>query len=254
MVNNMQNLKHLKINKKINFAFSIGEILIALSIIGVLACVTIPGLIKNADKEKTIAKLKNTYLNVNEAIKLSEIENGDMSKWNRDIVISKYFDYYIAPYLKILNTEISTITNTSYKKVSGDYESTSSGLTQLHPDETIKKYNLQSGEQIFVSNSLKNAVLIFIDINGNAAPNQFGKDVFMYHLNYTVDTKGIRLIPYGYISTSEFNVVPAMQPTRDFLKTGADAQDYGCNKQGRGMFCSALIMRDNWKIKSDYPW
>ena len=252
----MQNLKFFQKHKKINFAFSMAEILIALSIIAVLASITIPGLIKNADKEKTITKLKSTYLDINEAIKLSEIENGDISKWNKNIVISQYFDYYIAPYLKTINTEVSTITNTSYKQISGNYESTVNGFSQLRPNETIKKYNLQSGAQIFVSNSLNDAVIIFIDINGNGNPNQFGKDVFMYQINYLVDSKGIKLIPYGYISTDEFSVVPSMQPTREFLKTGnADTKKYECNNNnGRGLFCSALIMRDNWKIKSDYPW
>ncbi len=253
-------MKILKLIKYINFsnkqAFSLSEILIALSIIGILASVTIPSLIKNVEKEKTIVKLKNTYLEINEAIKLSEIEKGDMSKWDRNIVISKYFDYYIAPYLKILSTEISTIQNNSYKKISNGYESNNTGLIVLRPSKKIKKYNLQSGAQVFVSDSMNESVTIFIDINGNSQPNQFGKDVFMYRIYHTIDTKGIKLVPFGYINTSEFTVVPAqMQPSRKFLKTGSNALNYGCNKQnGRGMFCSALIMRDNWKIKSDYPW
>ncbi len=255
MVNNMQIIKYFQTNKNFKYAFSLAEVLIALFIVSIIASITIPSFIKNIEKEKTVTKLKNTYLDINQAIKISEIENGSISKWDRTIVISEYFDSYIEPYLKVLNSEISTITTTSYKKISGGYASTNSGINQLHPNETIKKYNLHSGAQIFVSNSLNNAVLIFIDINGNSLPNQFGKDVFMYQINSTVDSKGIKLIPYGYISTDEFNVPTPMQPTREFLINGTD-QHYCCNKDnnGIGMFCGALIMYDNWKIKEDYPW
>ena len=246
MVNNML----FQINKRFNYAFSAAEVLIALVIIGIIASITIPSFIKNVEKEKMVAQLKSTYLDVNQAIKLSEIENGSITKWNRNIVISQYFDYYIAPYLKILHSEVSTLTTSSYRQISGNYENS---FSQLLPNKTIKKYTLNSGAQVFVSNSLKNAVLIFIDINGNNQPNQFGKDVFMYQINSTVDTKGIKLVPYGYISTSEFTVPVQMQPTRSFL-INENTRNYGCRDDGRGMFCGALIMRDNWKIKQDYPW
>jgi hypothetical protein len=33
---------------------------------------------------------------------------------------------------------------------------------------------------------------------------------------------------------------------------GTDAG--ACNKAKTGVFCSALIMKDGWQIKDDYPW
>ena len=43
------------------FAFTLAEVLITLGIIGVIAAMTIPGLITNFKKRETVAKVKVAY-------------------------------------------------------------------------------------------------------------------------------------------------------------------------------------------------
>lgn len=42
--------------------------------------------------------------------------------------------------------------------------------------------------------------------------------------------------------------------TREKLKNGPAQYNYQCNKNGKGMWCGALIQRDGWQISKDYPW
>ena len=64
-----------------NKGFTLAEVLITLGIIGVVAALTIPTLIQNYKTRETVSRLKKTYSEVNEAIKLAVIENGPISHW-----------------------------------------------------------------------------------------------------------------------------------------------------------------------------
>ena len=57
---------------KRKIAFSLSEVLIALAIIGVVAAITMPMLIKNYQKKVFVAKLQKTYSELNNAYKLAQ--------------------------------------------------------------------------------------------------------------------------------------------------------------------------------------
>ena len=71
----MYNLKTTKILKY--FAFTLAETLITLGIIGVVAALTIPGLIQSYQKQQTVVKLKKAYAILNQIARNSSNENGD---------------------------------------------------------------------------------------------------------------------------------------------------------------------------------
>lgn len=56
------------------------------------------------------------------------------------------------------------------------------------------------------------------------------------------------------LHNSDDGELGTVQRTRNQLKNGASSYNYQCNYQGRGLWCDALIQRDNWKISDDYPW
>ena len=64
------------------------EILITLGIIGVVAAMTIPVLIANHKKQEVVTKLEKVYTVMNQAIKMSEVENGAVEHWYMDCGIS----------------------------------------------------------------------------------------------------------------------------------------------------------------------
>lgn len=63
-------------------AFTLAEVLITLGIIGVVAAMTIPTLVTNADKKATATKLKVFYSKINQAVKLSSAYNENLMVGN----------------------------------------------------------------------------------------------------------------------------------------------------------------------------
>ena len=84
---------------------------------------------------------------------------------------------------------------------------------------------------------------IFTDINGLRKPNIIGRDFF----GFSVTNTKRRVVPYGAFGAADM-------PMSSFTRQAAKSGYYACSKQGRGQFCSALIMIDGWEIKDDYPW
>lgn len=58
--------------------FTLAEVLITLSIIGVVAALTMPSLIQNHQKKQTAVKLKQTYSLMIQGIRLAENELGEI--------------------------------------------------------------------------------------------------------------------------------------------------------------------------------
>src|SRR5574344_1906017 len=94
-------------------AFTLAEVLIVLGIIGIVAAMTIPQLISNYQKAATVSQLKKTYSMLNQALKASIADNGDVSDWDYVPVDKNYHSWpnptpsgekYILPYLKVIST------------------------------------------------------------------------------------------------------------------------------------------------------
>jgi len=140
---------------KKRFAFTLAEVLITLGIIGVVATLTIPILIQNYKKISYSTQLKKTYNTFLNALRLSEVKNGDMSTWefpNNTVTNKDFVDNYIKPYMK------------SSKVV---YTSPPNGKVQIY---------LNDGSSIsFWTGAVYN---IGLDINGDKKPNFGGKDIY----------------------------------------------------------------------------
>lgn len=104
-------------------AFTLAEVLITLAVVGVVAAMTIPTLISNYKKHTIETKLKRFYSTMNQAIKLSEIDNGSILNWEwleydniEDETLGNYrktknglefYNKYLGPYLRTLKVEKS---------------------------------------------------------------------------------------------------------------------------------------------------
>lgn len=85
-------------------AFTLAEVLITLGIIGVVAAMTLPALINNYKKAQTVSQLKASYSILSQAIKLSEVTNGEVKYWNFNLSPEQFFEKYLKGYLKMQNT------------------------------------------------------------------------------------------------------------------------------------------------------
>lgn len=93
------------------------------------------------------------------------------------------------------------------------------------------------------NNEKMSNIYMKININGvNSKTTIVGRDIFLLQLGGArMNRNWNKLYPYAY----------SMECDRDDYKT----MDYtGCNKNGNGSTCFALIMSDGWEIKDDYPW
>ena len=224
-------------------AFTLAEVLITLGIIGVVAAMTLPTLIANYQKKETISKIQKVYTVLNQAFKLSEVDNGEFEYWDVDYSDpDTYFEKYWKPYLKI-NKICKTYKECLYPSNSPWYYLDGSPFTMsvialgyrvsfYTSDGTYMAISLvngggtdEDGNEVPIVYSQS----IYVDINGAQRPNQLGKDLFMF----LITKKGVMPLYYDY-SRDEIN------------------ED--CSKSGSGRSCLAKIISEGWQIGADYPW
>ncbi|MCI1273389.1 MAG: type II secretion system GspH family protein [Clostridiaceae bacterium] len=233
-------------------AFTLAEVLITLGIIGVVAALTLPTLITNYKKRQTVVQLKKAYTELAQAVKLSEVENGDLKSWdcwNTRIQGTEFFDKYLSQYIKLSETPMSDVNqHITYYEISGHPER---ALAQFWYSNS-KMYVLPSGTQIFAYGGGTSGSTLrygfFVDLNGLKRPNTFGKDLFYLCVD---KNKGVVFMQLNDNDNDYSHV------TREELLNGDSIggnYNYQCNRQGRGMWCGALIQMDGWEIKDDYPW
>ena len=219
-----------------NLAFTLAEVLITLGVIGIVAALTIPGVIEGYKKKETVAKLQKAYTILNQAFKRSQIDNGEYQYWSKgvDIGLDAYYKLYWYPYFQI-TTICDTYQECGYKSntpwLGSDNQKQPALFSHkdfrvpfLTSDGILYSISIASGE---ADNSLE---AFWIDINGPKNPNQYGIDVFLF-----VPTKNNVIMPNCYNSL--------------------EATIYSdCSINGTGYCCAKRLMEDGWEIRGDYPW
>ena len=234
------------------YGFTLAEVLITLSVIGIIASITIPSFVNNERQKTTVTKLKKFYSSITDAYDIIQVEEGsNASSW-----INKYNDNAII-YKKIsekLNTERQcnqndkscASTTVVYKNLLG---------TSDFPHKTMNYGNyrikLKDGTIITFATVSNNCSASYgttdnlktvcaesiVDINGDKGPNKLGVDAF----HYLITEKEI--IPSGVKGhTGEYNL------------------ENGCNRTEKewtnGTGCFAwVVYKGNMKyLKENVSW
>ena len=202
-------------------AFTLAEVLITLGIIGVVAALTLPALINNYEKSVVETRMQKFYTNINAALKLSIVENGDMVDWTFPQ------DYYDADGSeKFFNT---------YLKNNLQYLKTVPRVTTSWPTNGIE-VDLNDGSAFVLSDT-------WITYYPNANKKlRSGVDSFIFIIN----KNGNSVVPHGY----------DLKLNESTIKLVEDVS-YSCNGKSRKAFnrsCAAYIMQNGWKIPEYYPW
>ena len=247
--------------------FTLAEVLITLGVIGVVAAVTMPTVIKNYQKKQTVTQLKKAYSKLSQAISMAQKDLGLMEDWdfaNFPTAADRaqyFYDNALKPYLKIVKY-CAPSSNNCWEDDS--YTLTRTKYTQLN--------NAVQGHNSFITTSGYSVFYwlhgggtggwFFVDLNGTKEPNTLGKDIFVFMLDSTrasYKAPKVGFIPQGmYRLDEETNML--VPSSRDDIITGnySTATAAGsCSKTGirnQGLTCAALIMVDGWEIKDDYPW
>lgn len=224
-------------------AFTLAEVLITLGIIGIVAAMTMPALIANTKKSEYSSKLKKFYSVMNQAIMMSEQENGEAGDWIKDggiegdikdeddnpdygknsDVIFKFINTYLAPYLKITDINSSARTLDDGKDYTGE-----------------AYFVLSDGGYVYLHNG--DCIDFNYDLNGPTQPNEFGRDIYKFvlcsyekcnkHTWYT-GTCG-KFTPNGMKSQ---NREEALEKCKN---NNSD--------------CTELLLIDGFEFKKDYPY
>ncbi len=226
-------------------AFTLAEVLITLGIIGVVAAMTIPNLISSYQKRQTVVRLKKAYSVVQQAIRLSQDDNGGVESWDTTLKGSAFFNMYLANYVKVMNEYTSAELKTLAPRtlLNG---ATYTGTT--YNSNTASHFTLLDGSMVSMNlNSAgESGLWVAIDINGLAKPNRVGRDTFLFFVSseYGLRPLGDMGTPASWSYGQTYS-----RATVGPLGTNGNA----CAKNKNGYWCSALIVQDGWNMASDYP-
>lgn len=168
--------------------FTLAEVLITLSIIGVVAALTIPAVTRKFEKQQWKTGYKEAASIILNATKMIIAEDGTLrGTWNldKDDIYLKYL-----PYLK---------TAKGCRNVDSKGSCFASSYTRLDGSSTTipvswHSVKLSNGISISYETPATDYFVFYIDMNGTKGPNVYGKDLNGFTLY--LDTGGYRINSY----------------------------------------------------------
>ena len=173
---------------KNKFGFTLAEVLITLTIIGVIAALTIPNLMQRYQEQTTVNKVKKFYSTLSNAYSQAQKEYGTADEWGvnntTEDASNKIYGLLFKPYFKIskncgTNNSGGCIPNVVYKQLNNvnriPYATTTTWgyyYSLILNDGSLVWF--RSGDNVF----------IFIDVNGKKEPNKIGVDMFVFSIKY----------------------------------------------------------------------
>ncbi len=223
-------------------AFTLAEVLITLAVIGVVAALTIPPLVQSYKKSVVETRLKKFYSVMNQAIALSEIDNGDRKLWYKDLKSAqtdddgnyiegsseseKWFKKYLAPYLNIAEMKVSDT------------------------DGYLYVY-FADGSAFRIPNTTRNVDFF---VTGDKCIKKPVRGVCMFFFNYYPIAKNTTIADEFAYSTQNLEPwVWKWDGTKELLYKSCSGSLSKTESNYYKNFCSRLIMLNNWKIPDDYP-
>lgn len=179
--------------KNLKSGFTLAEVLITLSIIGIVASMTIPTLINKQKEAATQTAVKKAYTTLSNAFNMAKAEYGPPVNWQLSDI--KNIINTITPYLKVIKN-CQGISGDCFP--TGKYKTASNleGL-DIESNFVVPRVQLADGMLLGMDNSwnpkcdgdygdgpLLESVcgVYFVDINGKKLPNRLGEDLFAFYL------------------------------------------------------------------------
>jgi len=167
-----------------NKAFTLAEVLVTLTVIGVVSAMTIPTLMNKNKEVQTVAAVKSAYTILGNAIKRSEIDNGEAATWDfgsqsQSLESAITTGGYLQPYLKtikVCNKKINT-----NEKCLPEKRKSLNGTLVVDPSNNYGLI-LNNGMSMGFWGGGESMAIV-VDINAEKGPNQWGFDTFEFVMN-----------------------------------------------------------------------
>lgn len=210
--------------------FTLAEVLITLGIIGVVAALTIPALITKYNKSVIETRLKKFYSTMEQAILLSEAENGDRMTWDYTDLNNQngydFFNRYFTKYIKTAKKVEPIDTAAGIYFADGSLMIFGKLAVHFYPYAADYEKLKDDNDAFIDSYGKKDFVFYFAPTNKN----------FTYHYK-----RGIEPYKVEWDGTKEKLL---------------SSELYGCQETGSSSgraYCTAIIQLNGWKIPDDYP-
>ena len=201
-------------------ALTIGELLITMTIIGVIAILVIPGFLKDYHHKIYTTKLKKAYGLLSNAMEQACIDNNvsyfNQTPYSKGGAINKQQEF-LDNYFKVSQKNAGSAFADTYRTING-VNNEGSAITEQLADTAKGKF--QGGEAVALKcETTVNECIVLLDINGKDGPNIGGRDLFIFRL----DTKNNMVMSHS----------------------GED--ECGTDQYGHG--CLNRLIKDNWIMK-----
>ena len=222
------------------FAFTLAEVLITLGVIGVVAAMTMPTVIKKYQQHVLETRLKKTYSLFNQAVKMAEAVEGPAKYWDKGLSgnekenSKKVAEKYILPYVKAEYCDSGSTDNKCAKYVG-------CGSAAVN-------YNLSDGTMFSVCTYIATSDII-ISISPMKTLKK-GQGKFTFYIN---QDSGIFSPRYYDESLTHDDYINGYK-----VQYGGGKITVACSHNANAEYpyhaCGALLYSENWKIPKDYPW
>lgn len=164
--------------------FTLAEVLITLAVVGTVAILVLPGLIKDTNNKAMMANLQSAVSTLNNAVQNELITKGARTIDDTDIKS--------APETFLQTLDVSRISKTdtfadSYKSMNG----TAVTVPSVDAAATLKngvaiglKKFTNPNANIYTGNNTNMCDIVYIDTNGKNSPNIAGVDLFILKLSW----------------------------------------------------------------------
>ncbi len=188
---NQKLIKYNKFRLK-KAAFTLAETLITLTIIGVIAALTIPNLISSYQKHTYVVGLKKAYSQLQNAMKMIPITQGcpagdfDCVGWNEGLHRDENGTWVSTPVTNIdgqefdgnISNKLAYLISKQFKINKLCYE----GSTDESCEKLLKHFYNNEASAAFITNDGMIFTSSGVDINGFKGPNKWGRDKFAFYI------------------------------------------------------------------------
>lgn len=231
--------------------FTLAEVLITLGIIGVVAVVTIPLVLRYYKKLVLETQFKKTYSDLNNLILRSMADNGHYQFWDYTMGYKNFVNTYFAPYMQL---ELCGWYNAGKKDACFVQLDSSYNTWYMQPDKrtetggwagVMPKYIMSDGrfigiEPVYDAGRDWRYVIFVVDINGRRGSSTLGEDVFQFCLMH---------YNYGGKLHSRFSAGTCVNGGSSW--SSAAETLWECTETGYS--CGYYLETNNFKFPDDYP-
>lgn len=246
-------------------AFTLAEVLIVVGIIGIIAEITIPTLVKQFQEKVLVSQFKKTYSNLNQAYTMAIMNEGEPRTWN--VTCSNDIVNILAKYFQTNKVDAPPNSNVSAGIAAMGYQSVLYDLRKSRNDGGVNyrpQIQLKSGEVIRIMEPSEAAIasgmtcsptvlhdicfFVVADINGQKLPNRYGVDIFGFQAT------PLNIIPFGSVNAFSLTATlcdTSANPTWGELYNGSSCgswvlthenMDYlKCVDEGDTAYCHSYV-------------